>query len=105
MIIALVNFPLPASMSFAEYQAKMLATVPRYQGIPGLLRKSYIFDGTRNLGGAVYTFQSREDAEACFSEDFVQRITAAYGKPDIRYFESPILIDNEKKVVMEFART
>jgi len=103
MIIVIVNFPLPPRMSFANYKAKMMETVPRYKGMAGLLRKNYIYDGARHLGGAVYTFESRLHAEACFSEEFVQRVTTAYGAPDIRYFETPILIDNEKNTVIELA--
>ncbi len=101
MIVAVVNFPLPQGMSFDVYKAKMMETVPRYQGTEGLVRKNYIYDGDRRLGGAVYIFKSRANAEACFSEEWVKRVTAGYGKPDIRYFETPILIDNESRSVRD----
>ena len=95
MIIVVVNFPLPENMSATEYHAKMRETVPRYAAMPGLRRKNYLYDGARQVGGGVYTFDSRANAQACFSEDFVTRVTAAYGRPDIRYFETSILIDND----------
>lgn len=101
MIVAVVNFPLPAAMSLSEYKSKMLQTVPRYQDMPGLLRKNYIYDGNRHLGGAVYVFETKAHADACFSEEFVKRVTAGYGAPEIRYFDTPVLIDNEKKTVSE----
>jgi len=103
MIIALVNFPLPSSMSLAEYKAKMMQTVPRYREMPALLRKNYIYDGERHLGGAVYVFETKAHAEACFSDEFIKRVTAGYGNPEIRYFETPILIDNQAKTVTELA--
>jgi len=103
MIIVVVNFPLPETMSATEYRARIKETVPRFAAMPGLRRKNYLSDGARRLGGGVYTFDSRANAQACFSEDFVKRVTAAYGPPDIRYFETPILIDADAGDVPETA--
>ena len=88
-------------MSAAEYKSRMLQTVPRYRETPGLLRKNYLYDGERRLGGGVYVFDSQEHAQACFSEEFIKRVSAAYGKPEIHFFETPILIDNQAKTVSE----
>ena len=101
MIVAVVNFPLPEGISLAEYTESMKTNISRYQGLDGLLRKNYLFDPDRHLGGAVYVWQSRRQAEACYSPEFVERITAAYGPPQIQYFETPILVDNEANRVVD----
>jgi hypothetical protein len=99
MVTVIVNFPLPQGMSLEDFKSQMEKSVPRYQAMPGLLRKSYICDAERRIGGGAYTFESRAQAEACFSEGFVKGVTAAYGKPDIRYFDTLLQVDNENKVV------
>jgi hypothetical protein len=103
MIVAIVNFPLPDTMTRAEYTAGMLQTVPRYRGTIGLIRKNYVYDGEHHVGGAAYVFDSLEHAKACFSEDFIKRVAAGYGAPNIRFFDSPISIDNESKTVSEYS--
>jgi len=101
MITVIVNFPLPDGMSTEEFKLRMMKSVPMYQAIPGLLRKSYICDGKRRVGGGAYTFESQAQAEACFSEGFVKGVTATYGKPEISYFDTLVYIDNENKIVRE----
>jgi hypothetical protein len=101
MITVVVNFPLPEGMSLDEFKSRMIKSVPRYQTIPGLVRKNYLYDGKHHVGGGAYTFDTRAQAEECFSEEFVKAVSAAYGKPEIRYFETPILVDNEHGVVKD----
>lgn len=99
MVTVIVNFPLPDGMSLEEFNSRMKRSVPQFQSMPGLVRKSYIVDAKTRVGGGAYTFASRQEAEAYFSDAFVKAVTAAYGKPDIRYFDTLIQIDNEHKVV------
>jgi len=101
MITVVVNLPLPEGMSLEEYKSRMMKSVPRYQSVPGLVRKNYLYDEKRHLGGGAYTFETRAQAEQCFPEEFVKAVSAAYGKPEVSYFETPIFIDNERKVVKE----
>jgi hypothetical protein len=44
-------------------------------------------------------FESREHADACLSEDFIKGVTDTYGKPDIRFFDTLIEVDNQRQVV------
>jgi hypothetical protein len=101
MIIAIVNFPLPKSMSRDEFYALMVQTVPRFRGKRGLRRKHYLYDAERHFGGGVYLFTSRADADACFSESFVRQVTAAFGPPEIRYVDALLVIDNEADTVTD----
>jgi hypothetical protein len=99
MVTVIVNFPLPDGMSLEQFNEQMVKSVPRYQAMPGLIRKSYIVDPKSRVGGGAYTFESRAHAEACFSEGFIKGVTEWYGKPDIRYFDTLIQVDNQHKLV------
>jgi len=52
MIIALVQFRLPAPMTVAQAREVFASTAPRYRDLPGLIRKHYVLteDG-RTAGG------------------------------------------------------
>ncbi len=99
MITVVVNFPIPNSFTPDSYKKKMEDTVPRYQNIPGLLRKYYIINKNMLIGGGVYNFENLEDANACFNEEWKQRVTEIFGKPDIMYFDTLIEVDNLSKSV------
>ena len=99
MITVVVKFPIPTEISPETYKEKMVATVPKYQNIPGLMRKNYIFDKNLQIGGAVYNFENLEDAKTCFNEDFIERVSTNFGKPDISYFNTLIEVDNLSNTV------
>ncbi len=95
MITAVVQFKLPDGTSLADAKAKFQSTAPRYRGLPGLARKYYLFDAEKGTGGGCYLFESRADAEAAFNDEWHARIRDKYGAdPEIRYFESPVIVDN-----------
>ena len=51
MITAIVNFQLPTDIT-PDAAAKVYeASVPLYQGVPGLVRKYYLFDSETNVAG------------------------------------------------------
>ena len=102
MITVVVNFPIPNSFTPDSYKKRMEETVPRYQNIRGLMRKIYIFNENSQTGGGIYNFENLEDAKACFNEEFQQRVTENFGKPDITYFDTLIEIDNLSKSVKVF---
>lgn len=95
MITAIVNFQLPADATLEQVTPLFEASVPRYQGAPGLVRKYYLFDPDTRVGGGVYLWESREAADAMYSPEWRASIAERYGlEPDIRYFESPVIVDN-----------
>ena len=65
-----------------------------------LRRKNYIADIENNTAGGVYTFDSMQDAKNWFDEDRVNWITDRYSKPDIKFYESPVVADNEKNQIL-----
>ena len=100
MITAIVNFPAPEGATLASITAAFSATSPMYEKLPGLIRKYYLFDPESGIGGGVYLWEDRARAEAFYDEAWRARIAEKYGvAPDIRFFESPVIIDNALETV------
>ena len=95
MITAIVNFPAPEGATLESITEAFSSTTPRYEGLPGLIRKYYLFDPQTGVGGGVYLWEDRAQAEAFYDQAWRDRLTEKYGvPPDIRFFESPVIIDN-----------
>lgn len=95
MITAFVQFQLSKDASLKDATKIFESTAPRYLGMPGLLRKYYLFEPDTGVGGGCYLFQTRTAAEAVFNEDWRALIKDKYGaEPTIKYFETPVLVDN-----------
>ena len=95
MITAVVQFKLTNGTSLDDARAIFQSTAPRYQGMPGLLRKYYLFDPETGTGGGCYLFETRAAAEAVFNEDWRALIKDKYGaERGIQYFETPVVVDN-----------
>ena len=95
MITALVQFKLPKPMTRDEAQEIFSTTAPRYRDLQGLIRKYYVLSQDGGTAGGVYLWQSREDAERVYTDDWKKFIVEKYGsEPLITYFESPIIVDN-----------
>lgn len=94
MITAIVNFKLPGVTRDAA--AKLFQeTAPRYQGMGGLVRKYYLHDPATETAGGCYLFEDQAAAEAVFNGEWRALIAERYGaEPDVRYFETPVIVDN-----------
>lgn len=96
MIVAIVRFKLPAGTDVKKAAALYEQSAPRFQGMPGLVRKYYLFDAATGTGGGCYLWESREAADRCYSAEFRASIKARYGaEPEISYLEAPVIVDNE----------
>ena len=94
MIVAVVRFPLDPPLSMADAAALFEESAPRYQHVPGLLRKHYLVAPDGSAGGGVYLWESREAAEALYDQAWQDRLASRYGSPPvIEYFESPVTVD------------
>ena len=95
MITALVQFRLPKPMTRDEAQEIFSTTAPRYRDLPGLIRKYYVLSEDGGTAGGVYLWQSRNEAEKVYDNDWKKFISDKYGsEPRITYFETPIIVDN-----------
>lgn len=94
MFTVTTRFPQPAQKSAAEIKAMFLQTAPRYQSVPGLVRKHYYLAEDGTCGG-VYLFRSRAEAEALFDAAFAAAIAARFGAPpQVEYLETLVIVDN-----------
>jgi hypothetical protein len=61
---------------------------------PDLIRKNYLYDAARGIGGGVYLWRSLGDAKRWHGEEFRKRVLDLYGsEPSFAYFETPIVVD------------
>jgi len=95
MITAIVQFTLPKPMSQEEAVQMFESTAPKYQNLPGLVRKYYLrSEDGRTLGG-VYLWESRYAAERVYDAEWRERLTKLYGNaPQLTYFDTPLIVDN-----------
>ena len=95
MITALVQFKLPQPLSREKAREIFSGTAPKYRKIHGLIRKYYTLSQNGKTAGGVYIWNSQEDAEQLYTDEWQQFIFDTYGAlPSVVYFESPVMVDN-----------
>ena len=100
MISVIVTFKITNGLTADILKEKFLETSTLYLDVTGLRRKNYIYDLEDNIAGGVYTFDSIEDAKEWFDEVRINWITERYSKPKIKFFATPVVVDNEKKQIV-----
>jgi hypothetical protein len=97
MIVAVVRFPLDPPLSSADAAALFEASAPKYQNVPGLLRKHYLIGDDGRVGGGVYLWESQAAAEALYDEAWRAGLEQRYGSPPtIEFYESPVTVDPDR---------
>ncbi len=94
MIITIVTFNIDSKLTNSMLKEKFLETSPIYKDTPGLIRKNYICDTSKNLAGGVYCFDKIENAKNWFDKERVDWITSRFSRPDIKFYENPVIVDN-----------
>lgn len=101
MIIAITAFALPNPISREEARSIFLSTAPTYQGVPGLLRKHYVLSEDGGTAGGVYLWNSREEAEALYTDAWRAFVREKYGtEATVTYFDSPVVVDNVARQIV-----
>ena len=95
MIVTIVTFQLPKPATLAEITKTFQATAPKYQGIPGLLRKNYWMSEDGRRAGGIYVWESRAAADRVYTPEWRAFVESKYGTPaQIEYLHSPVMVDN-----------
>ena len=95
MITAITTFRLPKPVTRDEARRIFLSTAPKYQGVPGLVRKVYVLSQEGDTAGGIYLWNSRAEAEAMYTESWKSFVREKYGTdPSVTYFDSPVVVDN-----------
>lgn len=91
-VVVIVAIPTPPGATDALLRAEFDKAAPRYQQIPGLIRK-YFTTGGGKFGG-VYLWTSKAAADAWFNDAWKARVTATYHAPaDVTYYNVPLAIE------------
>ena len=95
MITAIVTFKIPPGMTREQWLEHIKPVSARFQNIPGLIRKQFLFN-ENGTGGGVYLWETRAAAEACYAGPWRENVRKIAGAdPDIAWFETQIVVDNE----------
>jgi hypothetical protein len=97
MITEIVTFKLRDGMTREDVVAAYRTTAPIWRANPECIRKCYLYDGERRLGGGAYLWTSVEAARRAHGDAWRAMINELYGSDDeisIVYFETPIVADN-----------
>jgi heme-degrading monooxygenase HmoA len=66
-----------------------------FEGMPGLRLKCFTFDDDNRRATNFYVWDSREAAEAFFTDELRERVTSLYGtKPTNDFVEIAQIVDN-----------
>ena len=104
MITAIVQFGLPKPVSLEEAAKMFESTAPRYQNLPGLVRKYYLRSEDGRTAGGVYLWKSRAEAEKVYNAEWRERVCKLYGNaPQVTYFDTPVIVDNASGAITKAA--
>jgi hypothetical protein len=95
MITVITTYQLPKPITRDEARRMFLSTAPKYQGVPGLVRKYYVLSQDGNSVGGIYLWNSRAEADAMYTESWRAFVREKYGTdPSLTYLDSPVVVDN-----------
>lgn len=97
MITEVITFKLRPGMTREDVVAVYRTTAPIWRANPDCIRKCYLYDGERRLGGGAYLWKTIEAAKKAHGEAWRKMINDLYGSEDeisIVYFETPVVADN-----------
>ena len=98
--IAVVTYRLPDGTDREAALQMFRASIPRYMATEGLLRKNVIYQ--EGVGGGVYLWESREAAEAAYSDEWKAYMTEKYNhSPKLVFYEAPITMDRQYNTVYD----
>jgi hypothetical protein len=104
VITEIVLFGLPEGMTREELVRNYRETAPKWRANPDLIRKTYLFDPEKRQGGGVYLWRDIHAARRAHDESWRHSVRELYGSdPTVRYFVTPLVVDNELEHVVEEA--
>ena len=104
MITAVVTYKHKGGPATKEQIAASQKAAESFRDIPGLIRKNFLYDPEKGQGGGAYTWPSVEAAQRGHDAAWRAKIREMYGSdPVIRYFETPVLVDNVVNDTIEAA--
>ena len=100
MIIVIVTFKISPDVTESTLKDKFMESSGLYKDTPGLIRKNYLSDVKNNTAGGVYCFDTLENAQNWFDDKRIEWLTQRYSKPEINFYDNPIVIDKISKEII-----
>ena len=92
MFVVIVSFKIENN---DEIRDKFIESAPMYKETKGLIRKNYLVNKNTNTAGGVYLFDTAKNAYNWFDDERISYLSERYSIPDIKFFESPVEVNNE----------
>ncbi len=100
MLVTIVTFQLSRAHTPAEMSTTFQSTAPKYQDVPGLLRKNYFVSEDGRRAGGIYVWASRADADRLYTAEWKAFVESKYGAPPtIEHLASPVMVDNRERTI------
>src|SRR5215510_10538251 len=101
MITVFTTFTLPKPITRKEARSIFLSTAPKYRGVQGLLRKTYVLSEDGATLGGIYLWNSRPEAEAMYTDSWRSFVRQKYDTdPTVTYFENLLVVDNVAQQIL-----
>ena len=100
MVIVIVTFKISSGITEPILKEKFMESSGMYKDTPGLIRKNYLSDIKNNTAGGVYCFDTLENAKNWFDDKRIDWLAQRYSKPEIKFYNNPIVIDNVSKEII-----
>ena len=90
--VVVVTFPTPKEVDRAAMRALIEEAGPKYTSIPGLRRKYFL--AGEGIGGGVYEWDSRQNAEAFYDESWHEEVKKRFGAvPQVDIYDAAGIAD------------
>jgi len=95
MIGVFVTFELGAAFDAARLSRLAQAAAPKFQGMPGLISKTFTLDDEARRAVNFYVWENEAAARAFFSEETLGWVTGVYGvRPSLRFVVVAARVEN-----------
>ena len=93
VIAASILYTLPEDTDWEAMRSVQRERSTLYVGMPGLRSKAFVVDPASRRYGGLYVWESRAALDDFLQGDIVAGLVARFGRPEVRVFEVPVLIE------------
>lgn len=104
MITVICQFGLSDQYTPEKAREVFKSSTDKFFGMHGLILKYFLLAEDGRSAASVYLWESREPAEAFFTEEWKDFMVGKYGhRPTVSYYECPAVVDNRHAEVFTAA--
>ncbi len=92
------TFKVPAGTSKQQLIETINATAHTYEGIPGLIRKSYCIAPDGSSLSGIYLWENASAADAFYTPAWIELVTKRWaGPPQRQEWETPMVVESAER--------